>query len=596
MFFRPRCIGFARRRVGRGGRIIIDRVSTDYDDIWSKLDYTIYDNGKALEESRIKDTCIINSNKQAINSINLSEISTNRSLKSQNEHFNNNIVIKSENSKTPNELLFGDDDQINRVSQRLDKSSTDGINQKLDDFEQLLDNANASSNIINKNLVYKKSNDISNDSSFHIKTIANNLSSSEIFNKNVNVLNSFNSDTISTGISSTNGNGSATATTTTSSGNSTVTSQKMEVDLTTSDSPLIINDDDKQHNALIDNEHDVYKDLFDEIRDEWLHFQPLSPSMEMDDFVFDSDIINDTKKFSVELQLIDDSKNETENTNCIDNTYLTQPMSFNCRNNSLDILPLGEHIPSDSVNIKTEPVERDFDSNNEQQQQSTDSKHTKVDSMRVDDDTDDKFMSMLNSIDSMLLNNHQVGCSNFKIVDEISPFSKQLLEKESEELSSTDGGVTIKNENESTEPEQVISSNSSNTSTAPIVIREAPIAELQSHNYVLQYGSPASSASELTKNTTKYVNSGINVTIGNSTNVLQQQFVNTGNTILSTASPQQKMQSIVYDNNTFVLATTRKQLNGPGDRTCKYFIIYSLLLHYHLPPDDETNFIFNIPH
>ncbi|CAO1337998.1 unnamed protein product [Diamesa serratosioi] len=41
---RPRCIGFARRRMGRGGRVILDRISTPMDDVWSKLDYTIFDN------------------------------------------------------------------------------------------------------------------------------------------------------------------------------------------------------------------------------------------------------------------------------------------------------------------------------------------------------------------------------------------------------------------------------------------------------------------------------------------------------------------------------------------------------------------------
>uniref|UniRef100_A0A182JPW4 Enhancer of polycomb-like protein n=1 Tax=Anopheles christyi TaxID=43041 RepID=A0A182JPW4_9DIPT len=38
---KPRCIGFARRRLGRGGRVIIDRIATDFDDLWSRLDYTI---------------------------------------------------------------------------------------------------------------------------------------------------------------------------------------------------------------------------------------------------------------------------------------------------------------------------------------------------------------------------------------------------------------------------------------------------------------------------------------------------------------------------------------------------------------------------
>lgn len=40
-----RCVGFARRRVGRGGRIILDRISTDYDDFWRKLDFSITEPG-----------------------------------------------------------------------------------------------------------------------------------------------------------------------------------------------------------------------------------------------------------------------------------------------------------------------------------------------------------------------------------------------------------------------------------------------------------------------------------------------------------------------------------------------------------------------
>lgn len=38
-----RCIGFARRRMGRGGRVILDRLSSELDDYWRTLDFTIYD-------------------------------------------------------------------------------------------------------------------------------------------------------------------------------------------------------------------------------------------------------------------------------------------------------------------------------------------------------------------------------------------------------------------------------------------------------------------------------------------------------------------------------------------------------------------------
>ncbi|PNF43005.1 Enhancer of polycomb-like protein 1 [Cryptotermes secundus] len=38
-----RCIGFARRRIGRGGRVILDRASTEVDDIFAALDFTVLD-------------------------------------------------------------------------------------------------------------------------------------------------------------------------------------------------------------------------------------------------------------------------------------------------------------------------------------------------------------------------------------------------------------------------------------------------------------------------------------------------------------------------------------------------------------------------
>nr|CAD7569199.1 unnamed protein product [Timema californicum] len=39
----PQCVGLARRRVGRGGRVILDRASTPMDDIFSSLDFTVLD-------------------------------------------------------------------------------------------------------------------------------------------------------------------------------------------------------------------------------------------------------------------------------------------------------------------------------------------------------------------------------------------------------------------------------------------------------------------------------------------------------------------------------------------------------------------------
>ncbi|XP_067004154.1 enhancer of polycomb homolog 1 [Anabrus simplex] len=39
-----KCVGFARRRIGRGGRVILDRAATSMDDIFSSFDFTVLDN------------------------------------------------------------------------------------------------------------------------------------------------------------------------------------------------------------------------------------------------------------------------------------------------------------------------------------------------------------------------------------------------------------------------------------------------------------------------------------------------------------------------------------------------------------------------
>ncbi|KAL6261920.1 hypothetical protein P5V15_007002 [Pogonomyrmex californicus] len=52
----PRCIGLARRRIGRGGRVILDRCASDMDDIWSTLDFTIHDSKRETTDSNATAT------------------------------------------------------------------------------------------------------------------------------------------------------------------------------------------------------------------------------------------------------------------------------------------------------------------------------------------------------------------------------------------------------------------------------------------------------------------------------------------------------------------------------------------------------------
>ncbi|XP_054279598.1 enhancer of polycomb homolog 1-like [Macrosteles quadrilineatus] len=53
-----RCVGLARRRVGRGGRVILDRAGPPMDDFWASQDFTIHDNIKEklpVSEERLTD-------------------------------------------------------------------------------------------------------------------------------------------------------------------------------------------------------------------------------------------------------------------------------------------------------------------------------------------------------------------------------------------------------------------------------------------------------------------------------------------------------------------------------------------------------------
>lgn len=499
-------------------------------------------------------------------------------------------MIKSENSK-PSEITnsnISDDQSGSRVSDH---------HQKLDDFEQLLDSANASSNIINKNLVCKKTNhDIMNNDGLNLKTVAQNsliseiISSNSFKNSNLGVLKSFNApDTNTTGISSTNSAGSL----------SSSQSQKLEFDFSIPTiSSLAATSTANQMTVAssnsdeLTNEQDSYQELIDEIQDDWLHFRPLSPPLSPSEhLIFESDLMSDMKKFSVELQMLDNNSsfyadNETENntTNYIDSTtYLTQPMAFNCRNNSLEILNTtnptqhgimpSASLSSEIVTIKTEPV--DEESKEVVQIVNCNDSH-------VDDK--DEFSMLKHNLDyTKPLFDSLIGCSEFNLINK-KALKQQLEIQPMETEISLVNEITIKTEHE----EQ-----NSAGSVAPVaIVKEAPIAELQSHNYVLQYGSPVSTPPTIVQNdSVKYATSNLNATITNSNNLIPQQFVNTGNTIISASPSQQnKMQSIVYDNNTFVLtaAPQRKQINGPADRGCKLFFNFYIKLIFY-----ENNFHFS---
>ncbi|KAG4066976.1 hypothetical protein HA402_007724 [Bradysia odoriphaga] len=121
---RQRCIGFARRRTGRGGRVIMDRCSTSMDEWWSGLDYTIFDNDPDSIQQQQRPYAEATSVK----------------VKTDTEPLSDSIVVDLINnrknsmdnvSRTRTPLECGDSDIVIRNEQ----NSINVKKEKLDDYE-----------------------------------------------------------------------------------------------------------------------------------------------------------------------------------------------------------------------------------------------------------------------------------------------------------------------------------------------------------------------------------------------------------------------------------------------------------------------------
>lgn len=576
--------------MGRGGRILLDRSSSNYDEVWSRLDYKIFDTTTSNTESPLPG---IIDNKLLDNSVEKgTEESSDRLLGQtsiiQNNHHLNNIVIKSENSKNQE----SSDDQMDRISHGEKSCSVN--NQKLDDFEQLLDSASASSNIINKKLVCRNNSDISDESFILMSTTEKSSLSNNDLTKNLNVglISSSTCEASNSRVSSTNDSLNV---------NQNNTISQLDVVDTTSHEQ--VTEDDEEDNEFLKPESatgDFYLNFFDEIKNDWLHFRPKTPPISpspTDDVLFSSDLIDSTKKFAVELQMLDERFNETEMGSCTDNIYLSQPMSFNLCQKYIQLNDVEMQEPT--ISVKTEPTDFDF---TEEVNSSVESSSAKINEDDAVKRLLEKYQNDIANDESLGLNvddinfdecisyNHAVGCSNFKLLNDDlkKAFNWSNSIDTLKHVKGNDGvGVTIKMETSD------VSLSSVQNMTIP---KEAPIAELQSHNYVLQYGSPVSSNTvslNSIPSNSNLLSCGPNINVGPmdsgivpATTLFQQQFINSGNTIISTQqqSQQNKLQPLVYDSNTIVLASARKQMNGPSDRNCKYkldlFLFFSLLIFY----------------
>lgn len=548
-YCRPRCIGFARRRVGRGGRIILDRASTSYDEIWSRLDYTIFDSASS---STIKDErCAKNNLEFVSHSDESKEIPSNLTLSTPsvlNNQKNLRIVIKRENSIS-NETFINESENVTvKVSE-----SSDVNDQKLDDFEMLLDNASASSNIINKrSIVSGSSIDQSGENKFtSIKSTMEITSTAQVHDEN-----------------SSNSNKRTDSVDTEKTTSHTITDTIADAD---QDNKVVGNVFDNNHvfDTFDDSPDDIYSEFIDEIKNDWLHFRPQTPPASPIDVLFDSDFNDATKKFSIELQLLDKQHELDDDLKSFtDNVFASQPLSFNYSNNDLLI---SDSVPRDNnfITIKKEPID------NDQAIEEGSSSGNIINTNETNNDVIKKFVEMCKDdinqsedIDMTIdLNDficeenqyqhyeklqHLVGCSSYEVKDDPRKYKSTVPED-------NNSRIQIEQLND-IKVECPDGDNKSNI---------GPIAELQTHNYVLQYGSPNNN----TPVSMHSVSTGYTFTNSNAIETTlsltpTSQFISSSNALIS------NQNKIVYDSNTIVLATPRRQVNGPSDRTCKLILFY----------------------
>lgn len=228
--------------------MILDRIHTSMDDVWSKLDYTIFDSEAPISEHPPT------------------------SLKTETPLTAPEIVINREPATQPPDFL----------RQHIKQES-------MDDFEQLLDNANASFNIHKHTIREQTSRLTYAQSSSGISSMSS--SSQSILPPNLLLEGEHNTE-------------------------------------------------DSNAEQKVDEE-DFYQTMLDEIRTDWLHFRPRTP--DESDVLFDSDLLS--SEFSVELQaLAEQDSYHLDPIACLDSedVYLSEPFAPDC------FTTTPQHIPSQS--------------------------------------------------------------------------------------------------------------------------------------------------------------------------------------------------------------------------------------------------------
>lgn len=291
--------------MGRGGRVILDRMSTNMDDLWSNMDYKIFDSENKLSiENSVEDSVVSDKTTTTTTFVDNSEpIIINRNCE-QRTNLTNNLN---------NKIISGNNVIINKVEDLETTTTTVQscvdkliIKQEiLDDYDKYLGSI---TNVYNKNsvLTNQSSNDLLNISSGSLPRISSQDSGISLSQKIEFPETTDTGTTILPNL---------------------LTTIKTE--------PLDTNSRDGLESIIetvggeIVDEKD---DFLDDVRKNWLHFRPKTPTTpELDDlfqFGEPSNQLTESTPFTIEIQSLNNQLPSSVFNENSENLFLTNPFSL----------------------------------------------------------------------------------------------------------------------------------------------------------------------------------------------------------------------------------------------------------------------------
>lgn len=287
--------------MGRGGRVILDRMSTNMDDLWSNMDYKIFDSEKKISIETVDS-------EELVDSV-VSDKTTTTIINNMESIIKNRCEQKTILNNLNNKIISGNNVIINKIEEELEtttvKSCVDNLiikQEKLDDYDKYL--GGSITNVYNKN----------SDSS-----LISISSGSTSFNQLPRILSQDSGISLSQKLEFSS---------------ETIEQNPSNLLTTIKTEPLDTNSQDVTESIIESVDClDEKDDFLEDVRKNWLHFRPKTPTTPelVDIYKFGESINNqlsESTPFTIEIQSLNNQLPSSVFTEQTENLFLTNPFSL----------------------------------------------------------------------------------------------------------------------------------------------------------------------------------------------------------------------------------------------------------------------------